>query len=732
MSGSHVPSAWRTAWNAHMRDHSQLRNRGDHQTFIHWTGHWLTVRAYRTIEALERKIAELTAKLRRAENSHPKSDSNNLTEDSVRSIAEYRPPHHMTSSTADESSQQDLEAPAHADTSSSGVGMLTDYGDASIPDTTDLNVHTQGWEYYGPSSPIAFLRRIPNLSGERGDYYSEQTTRTSFASFLHNTSFPPDSPTNSAAHPSGRSVGRERLYFRVSRRFIDAYFDNLHHIQPVLDQDDFMARCEDIWFSDKVTFPCPFLALYYSVLSLGAVLAHPKTGKFGGLENLEWSRKLFKEACEVLSGLGNHTNLDMVQCYYMMAKVAQHELNPHVTYLYVGQAVRIALAIGLNREPSTAMDAVRRDSKQSWQTWWCVLRDFQTSFALGRPDGLGLDVFHTCLFPGSQKVTPQDIGMPEDRGLQILPVMVSFSRIMRHVASDLYATQDPVAVKCGKIAILEHELDVWLESLPPQLSKTNGVTPQALKSTWTITFEEKQRIVVQLRYHNLRMVIHSSVTGGFSTQDQDVRTRVQNHWQICISSAMATISLVHETFAKYNFFQTWSYNTTYVLYAVTILLIGVFHPLSLADSDTIFGCVNRAITVLDAVEETVVTRKAIAIIKQTLERAKAHRRRSLQDMRSDDDRNDEHSAGTSTRYPATMDGESNATVPGFASGHRTATAVPIPGILPFGQQMSAERLGTSDLFATFVPEGSEFEASSFWTEWAQTLGEVPDMGYGWP
>src|SRR5882757_1448896 len=81
----------------------------------------------------------------------------------------------------------------------------------------------------------------------------------------------------------------------------------------------------------------------------------------------------------------------------------------------------------------------------------------QTSFALGRPDGLGSDVFHTCHIPGSQDVS-NDNGPVEDSSLQILPIMVSFSRIMRRVATELYAVQDPLSVRFGKIDVLDRDL----------------------------------------------------------------------------------------------------------------------------------------------------------------------------------------------------------------------------------------------------------------------------------
>ncbi|OQV10195.1 Fungal specific transcription factor domain-containing protein isoform 1 [Cladophialophora immunda] len=678
----------------------------------------------KTVETLERRIQELTLRLKQAEEalSHSKQDDHpaqprGLVRDSIPFPGASQPHGSLASKNSRPINPATVALAANETRSHlAPLRSMEEQEGSPTPDAADLNVHTQGWEYYGPSSPIAFLRKIPGLSEERSEYYAEQTSRSFFASLLHNSTFPLTPAQGALTHTDSETFVRERLYFRVSRKFIDAYFDNLHHIQPALDQERFMTRCEELWFGAQVTYPSTFIALYYSVLSLGALLAYPKSGKFHGLEHFEWSRILFREACEAVLRLGHYTNLDMVQCYYMMAKIAQHELNPHITYLYTGQAIRIALSIGLNRESPASRSAIESCSTESSQTWWSLYcLDVQTSFALGRPDGLGPDAFHTCYIPGSSSSTPQDAGNNEDASIQILPAMVSFSRVMRRVGSELYATQYSLVARLKKVVDLAHDLEQWLAELPSRYQESGDGVTRALKSTLSVSCEEKQRIVVWLRYHNLRMVIHSSVIG--TVPEKDLRGNVQEHWELCINSAMRTIQIIHETFLKYNFFQTWSYNSTYILFAVTILFIGVFHPLCCVDSDLILDHVNQAIVVLDAVEETVVTRKAIAIITETLARAKDHCRHAAT-LKS--------ANATLTTSPATLSDPSHSIVLNLANGAGSSSTAPSDPLFNQGLQS----LGVNGL--NFVPGGYDFETSSFWAEWAQSLGGVTDMNYGYP
>jgi hypothetical protein len=51
-----------------------------------------------------------------------------------------------------------------------------------------------------------------------------------------------------------------------------------------------------------------------------------------------------------------------------------------------------------------------------------------------------------------------------------------------------------------------------------------------------------------------------------------VSAQVQEAVGKCVDAATATIELMHEMFCNHIFFRTWWYNTTYVLYAASIVL----------------------------------------------------------------------------------------------------------------------------------------------------------------
>jgi len=121
----------------------------------------------------------------------------------------------------------------------------------------------------------------------------------------------------------------------------------------------------------------------------------------------------------------------------------------------------------------------------------------------------------------------------------------------------------------------------------------------------------------------------------------------------CIQSAEDAIDLMYSTFRTDDYFQTWYassaiehstdenqtlytvqmtlakkkfrwYNSTYTLFAVSILLAVVFRQLTRTQQglENLFTHIDRAIVVLQAMDDCLVARNATAIIKRTLARAK--------------------------------------------------------------------------------------------------------------
>ena len=183
-------------------------------------------------------------------------------------------------------------------------------------------MHTSNLEFYGSASSVAFLRHVETLSNYKTKGSFDAPPERSLASRLHNNNFQLDTPRDIPVTPQESNTSADRFHFRVARRFLDAYFSNMHYIQPLFEEDAFLARCEDLWFNRLGKQSLAFVALYYATLSLGSLVMTFDTAEIAGADRFSWSRRLFKDALAVLTQLGQTTSLETVQVYYML--VSRH------------------------------------------------------------------------------------------------------------------------------------------------------------------------------------------------------------------------------------------------------------------------------------------------------------------------------------------------------------------------------------------------------------------------
>ncbi|PKS06012.1 hypothetical protein jhhlp_007846 [Lomentospora prolificans] len=521
---------------------------------------------------------------------------------------------------------------------------------ASVPsrktpgnEVSGVNRHTRNVEFYGSSSSIALLFQVQRTEGALPPVSSSLEADPcadggAIVSSLHNPAFsppathqhsPPSENCASSAADSpgiGLSMGNPAKY----RAFLNGFFSTIHHIHPILDKGYFMERCEALWAGDQsneAAHKGSFVALYYGVLSLGALVGAREEEPIDGVSNLEWSRRFFDEAKAMANRLGMVTDLEMVQCYFFLAKVCQNEINPHLSYLYTGLAVRTSLAMGINREPgpNTQKDSVQLRSEA--RTWWGLYSlETEMAFAMGRPDTLGADLYHTRNFPQVQHIdtpmsTPSSTLDPPN--CTIIQPMVDFSRITRSICHNIYLADTPLPKSVALAQQTETELEAWVDALPEAIRPARTLAEaNSLRRARDAQWMKRQRLVLTIRYFNLRILLFGSFLLMSSLSERASIPRCSEFIQKCLEAAKRTIETIYQTYQHHDFFRTWFYNTTYTVFAASILLVYVTQePPSPATSSTL-DFVSMAIEILETMDECVVAVNAARMLQRVLQRVK--------------------------------------------------------------------------------------------------------------
>lgn len=529
-----------------------------------------------------------------------------------------------------EGSFNDIGPPGAASTASPSTGNPS-------TEVSGVNRHTKNVEFYGRSSSMALLSRVQRNEGaspleEEEEEDDDDDNEASLVTQLHNPGFFPLLSEGSNSNRLKTPAVYDVSYIQQCRAYLNGFFSTIHFIHPILDKNHFLARCEDHWAGNSASLSRSFVALYYSLLSLGALVGAPEEDSIDGMSNHDWSRKFFNEARALCGELNMTTDLEMVQCFFFMAKICQNELNPHLAYMFIGQAVRTALAMGINREPPAGSRKSIPLLKEESRTWWGLYSlETEMSFAMGRPDTLGVDLYHNRRYPligGDSVGTQDDLDMLEPAHCAIIQIMVDFSRITRTVCLGLYLSESPMNRNLTLARQIEVDLDHWLDELPPSIRPTRTfLSSRSLKYVKDAQYMKKQRLVLSIRYHNVRMLLFASfLTRERTSIDQVTPEMVpeiyKENIQKCLGSAKETIEIIYETYRHHDFFRTWYYNTTYTLFAVSIVLVYIVQEASDEEKQSLYPFVEMSIEVLETMDDCVVAVKAAKMIRRALKRAR--------------------------------------------------------------------------------------------------------------
>ncbi|PYI20698.1 hypothetical protein BO99DRAFT_421393 [Aspergillus violaceofuscus CBS 115571] len=567
---------------------------------------------------LERKVDELTTKLRLAESEFTSQPPQTVVPTTFTSPGAAQQP--VVPQAAIDATPVSL--PRNESTPREEAPALYDHhdeaGDSVGDEISELNHHTNGIEFHGSTSSAALLGHLQKAREPQRRFEAQQRRQQqqqqqqhqhphaeklaagySIVSTLHNPSF---SPSCTAGPAQPVVMQEQNYYFEQAHAFINGYFENIHFIHPLIDKEDFLQRAHNLWFNRNVQPEPSFVALYLSILSFGALVRVWDEERLGGLTRFEWSRKLFGEAQMYLNYLHFSNTLDTVQCLYLMAKICQNELNPNMAYMYLGLAVRTCLAAGFNREVRST-----DDHRAGWisKTWWGLFSlEIEMSFSVGRPDTLGMDEYHNRALPER-----------DESEYAIIPWMVDFAQIIRRVSVQIYHSRITLQEKLHLALQIETELDRWMARLPDRLKPDmmERATGGALRDP---KWARRQRLV--LGYFNVKMLLFRPFLSHFTRKLRHPPMELEQTIAKCLDAAMKTIEVIYDIYRIHEFFRCWWYNTTYVMFATSTLLLPMSKLGPCPETVPLQRSVEMGVEILEAMDESIVARKSVEIIKHYL------------------------------------------------------------------------------------------------------------------
>ncbi|KAF3764050.1 hypothetical protein M406DRAFT_103763 [Cryphonectria parasitica EP155] len=283
-------------------------------------------------------------------------------------------------------------------------------------------------------------------------------------------------------------------------------------------------------------------------------------------------------------------SLETVQAMLLLSQYLQGTHRSTTTWNVHGLAVKAAFQLGLH-STSFCKDNSPLDKEMRLRTWYgCILLDRTLSMTFGRPPAIPESYVRTPLPKACDKTLApmkvNDVMLSTD----FFVYTITLYKIMWTIIDILYKCNigDPdggVLPVAASILQIEHQLLEWQAALGPLSSL---VTPAELRNDDSFSAEKRFRVVLTLRYHNVRILAHrrmldlylSSIERGqsYDAEDSMLRQVGQRSKSICFQSASELIGIVnvltHSPEPKRGLLGAWWF-TLYYTFNATLTIVAL-------------------------------------------------------------------------------------------------------------------------------------------------------------
>ncbi|KAJ5222428.1 uncharacterized protein N7469_008668 [Penicillium citrinum] len=341
------------------------------------------------------------------------------------------------------------------------------------------------------------------------------------------------------------SFNTQSIHMPSEGEMLDAYFNDLHSLAPLLDERSFRATHLDGDRTDS-----RWLALLNIVLALGSIAA-------SGPDN-QAHRTYFDRSMNLLNlaTLGSPA-IETVQTLGLIGGWYCHYISqPNLGYSLMGGALRMAVSLGLQREPYDShlvLDPSRtahREHKR--RIWWslCCLETWGHE-TLGR---VSMDLFGPAITVAKPRL------FDEADYLEILPLIenVEFIKISSKIQEGLASVP---MITYSETIDLDSQLLQWWENLPTAL-KDYEPCPRRLYTA---------RTVMQWRFNIQRMLLYRPKLLSYAMRRvpfMTLRTEERNAILKCREIAETVIESISTT-TKLN--QVVGWNAVWFLFQATMV-----------------------------------------------------------------------------------------------------------------------------------------------------------------
>lgn len=439
---------------------------------------------------------------------------------------------------------------------------------------------SDGDEYTGPSSGISTISD-PGLNWVRQNVADSQVLcetiqdiRNGVLNHLRQPKCIPKLLSLALATPCGPKETPNPLLLR----YVEAYFDTVQVIFPILDRDKFFSQLKEFGASQRTSQNPSWEALLNAVLASGcrAALSAETAKDFqeSGREAWGYFHRALSFESRILHG---STDLIGVQAMAVMTVFAQGLSSPQrLEYTLCSVASRLAQSLALNCRPPPEWDLTEVEQRERNRVFWVIYcLDRSIALRCGRPAVI-CDDDVSCCFPRNVAVIQRRGDTPRAAAAKAADVdfflcFTKLSRICGKVSRMLYSESALYTSSSRLLPAMNHllqDLHSWLDLIPAGIRP--GQPPNRMTETFSLSRD--QIIVLHLSYYYVLCAIYRRFTPIFTQDSNNLQYLVNNKLHGSHIEAARSIVLLTKHLDIESFTPAW--------YVSLTPLLGMVIPLS--------------------------------------------------------------------------------------------------------------------------------------------------------
>ncbi|KAL1884697.1 hypothetical protein Plec18167_002289 [Paecilomyces lecythidis] len=466
-----------------------------------------------------------------------------------------QPPQVLQSTSNQQAEPIDIQDGSHV--SQMGEGPSDGMGAIAFTDE-------QNSAFFGPSSNITFTRRL----GKALERAFDKTQPWSTPGTMDSTQMEggivsvarPSSPIETVNHsfPNRADLFNLGPHEEVLR-LINIYFSDTGMLFPFLHQKTVLDKYTEFHNNNFTRVHRSWLGLLNMILAFATSVYIE--GKDSATERLYRSDLYYQKALALCSGMMTRgTSLEMVQLLLLMSQYLQGTQRSVQTWSIHGLAVKAAFQLGLHSaRASKSLSPLEQEIRR--RTWYaCVILDRTLGMTFGRPATIPEEYVKIDLPRNDPGIMSEDMNPMHEISISLYNYTITLYRIMHQVITTCYGSnldcETPVTVfeSLTQVLQLDQQLVQWAHTLPPHLQLRKA---QDISDDVDNHFGEKARVILTLRYQNLRLLLHRPILlrflGFIGRTDEESPDRValqqvgMNDLSICVEAAAEIIGIVHRS-----------------------------------------------------------------------------------------------------------------------------------------------------------------------------------------